>query len=112
MLIDLRSKDLNGKLAEETLIKADITVNKNMVPFDTQSPLVTSGIRIGAPAITTRGFMENDSVKTVEWIDKILTNHDNDAVISKVKSEINEYMQDFPLFKSDESELIVNGIGH
>jgi glycine hydroxymethyltransferase len=56
--------------------------------------------------------MENDSVKTVEWIDKILTNHDNDAVISKVKSEINEYMQDFPLFKSDESELIVNGIGH
>jgi glycine hydroxymethyltransferase len=112
MLIDLRSKDLNGKLAEETLIKADITVNKNMVPFDTQSPLVTSGIRIGAPAITTRGFMENDSVKTVEWIDKILTNHDNDAVISKVKSEINEYMQDFPLFKSDESELIVKGIGH
>ncbi len=112
MLIDLRSKNLNGKIAEETLIKANITVNKNMVPFDTQSPMITSGIRIGSPAITTRGFYENDCVKTVEWIDKILSNNDNEAVISKVKSEINEYMQHFPLFKSEESELIVNGINH
>ena len=112
MLIDLRSKNLNGKLAEETLIKADITVNKNMVPFDTQSPMVTSGIRIGAPAITTRGFNENDCVKTVEWIDKILSNNEDETIISKVKSEINDYMQSFPLFKSEESELIVNGLNH
>jgi glycine hydroxymethyltransferase len=83
-----------------------------MVPFDTQSPLVTSGIRIGAPAITTRGFKENDCVKTVEWIDKILCNNEDETIISKVKSEINDYMQSFPLFKSEESELIVNGLNH
>jgi glycine hydroxymethyltransferase len=112
MLIDLRSKDLNGKLAEETLIKADITVNKNMVPFDTQSPLVTSGIRIGAPAITTRGFKEEDCTKTVEWIDRILTNSDNEQIIGNVKGEINEYMKNFPLFQSEEAELTVKGIGH
>ena len=112
MLIDLRSKDLNGKLAEETLIKADITVNKNMVPFDTQSPLVTSGIRIGAPAITTRGFKEEDCTKTVEWIDRILTNSDNEQIIGNVKGEINEYMKKFPLFQSEEAELTVKGIGH
>jgi glycine hydroxymethyltransferase len=108
MLIDLRSKNLNGKIAEETLIKANITVNKNMVPFDTQSPMVTSGIRIGAPAITTRGFNENDCVKTVEWIDKILANTDNEQVIANVKSEIIEYVKKFPLFNSEDSEIIVN----
>ena len=108
MLIDLRSKDLNGKLAEETLIKADITVNKNMVPFDTQSPFVTSGIRIGAPAITTRGFKEADCTKTVEWIDRILTNVDNEQIIANVKGEINAHMKNFPLFQSEENELIVN----
>ena len=112
MLIDLRSKDLNGKLAEETLIKADITVNKNMVPFDTQSPLITSGIRIGAPAITTRGFKEEDCSRTVEWIDRILSNADNEQIIGNVKAEINEYMKSFPLFQSEEAELIVNGLAH
>jgi glycine hydroxymethyltransferase len=112
MLIDLRSKDLNGKLAEETLIKADITVNKNMVPFDTQSPLITSGIRIGAPAITTRGFKEEDCSRTVEWIDRILSNADNEQIIGNVKAEINEYMKSFPLFQSEEAELTVKGIGH
>ena len=112
MLIDLRSKDLNGKLAEETLIKADITVNKNMVPFDTQSPLITSGIRIGAPAITTRGFKEEDCSRTVEWIDRILSNADNEQIIGHVKAEINEYMKSFPLFQSEEAELIVHGLAH
>ena len=108
MLIDLRSKNLNGKLAEETLIKADVTVNKNMVPFDTQSPLVTSGMRIGTPAVTTRGFKENDCIQTVEWIDKVLTNAENEQVIGNVKAEINDYMKKFPLFNSSENELIVN----
>ena len=108
MLIDLRSKNLNGKLAEETLIKADVTVNKNMVPFDTQSPLVTSGMRIGTPAVTTRGFKENDCIQTVEWIDKVLTNAENEQVIGNVKAEINDYMKKFPLFNSTENELIVN----
>jgi glycine hydroxymethyltransferase len=70
MLIDLRSKNLTGKKAEEALIQSDITINKNMVPFDTQSPMVTSGMRIGTPAITTRGLVEKDVVKVVELIDK------------------------------------------
>jgi glycine hydroxymethyltransferase len=108
MLIDLRSKNLNGKLAEETLIKADVTVNKNMVPFDTQSPFVTSGMRIGTPAVTTRGFKENDCIQTVEWIDKVLTNAENEQIIGSVKAEINDYMKKFPLFNSSENELIVN----
>lgn len=109
MLIDLRSKNTNGKQAEETLIKADITVNKNMVPFDTQSPLITSGIRIGTPAITTRGFKEADCVQTVEWIDQILTNVENEGLIAKVKAEINAYMKQFPLFNSEEEGIRVNG---
>jgi glycine hydroxymethyltransferase len=108
MLIDIISKNLNGKLAEETLIKADVTVNKNMVPFDTQSPFVTSGMRIGTPAVTTRGFKENDCIQTVEWIDKVLTNAENEQIIGSVKAEINDYMKKFPLFNSSENELIVN----
>lgn len=83
MLIDLRSKDITGKEAENTLVKADITVNKNMVPFDDKSPFVTSGIRIGTPAITTRGLKEADMPKIVELIDEVLMNKDNDA--SKIK---------------------------
>ncbi len=107
MLIDLRSKGVTGKQAEETLILADITVNKNMVPFDTQSPMVTSGMRIGTPAVTTRGFKEQDCVQTVEWIDRILTDVENEDNIKKVKSEINEYMAKFPLFASDEDGVRV-----
>ncbi len=110
MLIDLRSKNVSGKEAEETLIKADITVNKNMVPFDSQSPLITSGIRIGTPAITTRGFNEKDCIQTVEWIDKILTNTGENNVILNVKSEINEYMKQFPLFNSDENGVRVESV--
>ncbi|PSR55241.1 serine hydroxymethyltransferase [Adhaeribacter arboris] len=98
MLIDLRSKGLSGKLAENTLIKADITINKNMVPFDDKSPFVTSGMRIGSAAVTTRGLKENDMERIVALIDEVLTNHDNDAKIGAVKQEINSWMKDVPLF--------------
>jgi glycine hydroxymethyltransferase len=98
MLIDLRSKNITGKDTENALIKADITVNKNMVPFDDQSPFVTSGMRIGTPAITTRGLKENDCKQIVEWIDHVIVNHDNDTKINAVKAEVNKYMEDFPLY--------------
>ena len=78
MLIDLRSKNVTGKQAENALVKADITVNKNMVPFDTQSPFVTSGIRVGTAAVTTRGFKEADCLKVVEWIDRIINDIENE----------------------------------
>ncbi|WP_235297213.1 serine hydroxymethyltransferase [Portibacter marinus] len=98
MLIDLRSKEVTGKAAEQALVKADITVNKNMVPFDDKSPFVTSGIRIGTAAITTRGFKEADCEKTVEWIDQIISDINNEEVQREVKKEINRYMADFPLY--------------
>ncbi|GAA4309766.1 serine hydroxymethyltransferase [Nibribacter koreensis] len=98
MLIDLRSKGLTGKLAENTLIKADITINKNMVPFDDKSPFVTSGIRIGSAAVTTRGLKEQDMDRVVEYIDRVLMNHDNDTILSDTRKEINSWMQQFPLF--------------
>lgn len=100
MLIDLRSKGLTGKLAENTLIKADITINKNMVPFDDKSPMVTSGMRVGTAAMTTRGLKESDMEQIVVYIDKVLMNHDNESVLSTVKEEINEWMKAFPLYKS------------
>ncbi|MCP9770101.1 serine hydroxymethyltransferase [Lacihabitans sp. LS3-19] len=98
-LIDLRPKGLTGKLAENTLIKADITVNKNMVPFDDASAMTTSGIRVGTAAMTTRGLQENDFVRVVEMVDNVLMNHDNEAIISDVRNEVNEWMKWFPLFK-------------
>ena len=100
MLIDLRSKNLSGKQAENTLIKADITINKNMVPFDDKSPFVTSGMRIGSAAITTRGLKEADMERVVDLIDEVLQNHENDAKISGVKQEINAWMKNYPLFNS------------
>ena len=109
MLIDLRSKNVTGKEAETTLILADITVNKNMVPFDSQSPMVTSGIRVGTAAITTRGFKEADCIQTVEWIDSILSDIHNEANIAKVKAEINAYMAQFPLLNAEEEGVRVNG---
>jgi glycine hydroxymethyltransferase len=99
MLIDLRSKGLTGKLAENTLIKADITINKNMVPFDDKSPFVTSGIRIGSAAMTTRGLVEHDCIKIVDLIDRVLMNHDNDSILNEVKKEVNRWMHDFPLYE-------------
>lgn len=99
MLIDLRSKGLTGKLAENTLVKADITINKNMVPFDTESPFVTSGMRVGTAAVTTRGMKEEDMKKIVDLIDEALMHHDNENNIAEVKSKINEWMKNFPLYK-------------
>ncbi len=99
MLIDLRSKDVTGKAAEEALGKAEITVNKNMVPFDTQSPFVTSGIRIGTAAITTRGFKEDDMVKIVGYIDEVISNISNEAHLGSIKTEIKNWVGDYPLFK-------------
>lgn len=99
MLIDLRSKDVTGKAAEEALGKAEITVNKNMVPFDTQSPFITSGIRVGTAAMTTRGFKEDDMVKIVGLIDDVISNISNEAHLGSIKTEIKNWVGDYPLFK-------------
>jgi glycine hydroxymethyltransferase len=98
MLIDLQPKGLTGKLAENTLIKADITINKNMVPFDTKSPFVTSGMRVGTAAMTTRGMKEAQMQHIVELIDGVLMNHDNDTFIKAVKTEVNQWVTEFPLY--------------
>lgn len=99
MLIDLRPKGLTGKLAENTLIKADITINKNMVPFDDKSPFVTSGMRVGTAAMTTRGLKEADMIQIVDYIDTVLMNHENDTKIAEVKKAINSWMENFPLYR-------------
>jgi glycine hydroxymethyltransferase len=98
MLIDLRNKNISGKDAELALVKADITANKNMVPFDDKSPFVTSGIRFGTPAITTRGLKEIDMIYIVELIDLVINNYDNDKVLYEVRSKVNELMKGRPLF--------------
>ncbi|WP_313111060.1 serine hydroxymethyltransferase [Aequorivita sediminis] len=99
MLIDLRNKNISGKEAEEALSKADITVNKNMVPFDDKSPFVTSGIRVGTAAITTRGLVEEDMSKIVDLIDEVIMNHDNEAKLESIAEVVNEMMSGLPLFK-------------
>ena len=99
MLIDLRNKNITGKDAEKVLVNADITANKNMVPFDDKSPFITSGIRFGTAAVTTRGLNEQDMATIVEFIDQILTNHENENLITKIKSDVNEFMSGLPLFK-------------
>ncbi|PLX03709.1 MAG: serine hydroxymethyltransferase [Marinilabiliales bacterium] len=100
MLIDLRGKfpEITGKVVENTLVKADITINKNMVPFDSRSPFQTSGLRVGTPAITTRGLKENHMEPIVELIDEVISNIDNEKVIASVKERVNKMMKDFPLF--------------
>ena len=98
MLIDLRNKNITGKDAEQALVKADITANKNMVPFDTQSPFITSGIRVGTPAITTRGLVEDDMEVIVEFIDEVISNYSNESVIKSVAKRVNSMMGDRPLF--------------
>jgi glycine hydroxymethyltransferase len=98
LLIDLRNKGISGKKAENTLVKADITLNKNMVPFDDKSPFVTSGIRVGVPAITTRGLKEKDMKLVVNWLDTVLTNADNEQVIATVRGEVNEFMTGFTMY--------------
>lgn len=99
MLIDLRPKNLTGKIAENSLIQADITVNKNMVPFDDKSAMTTSGMRVGTSAMTTRGLVEADMVRIVDLIDEVLMNHDNASKIANVRGEINNWMKNYPLFQ-------------
>jgi len=99
MLIDLRNKGISGKAAENALIKADITINKNMVPFDDKSPFVTSGIRVGTPAITSRFMKEADMGNVVTLIDKVLMNAENETLLAEVSKEVNKLMENFPLYK-------------
>jgi glycine hydroxymethyltransferase len=105
MLIDLRSKGITGKDAENTLIKADITINKNMVPFDDKSAFVTSGMRVGTAAITTRGMKENDMERVVELIDTVLMNINNEEAINDVGNQVNEWMKSFPLYTGTGEEV-------
>jgi len=98
LLIDLRNKNISGKKAENTLVKADITLNKNMVPYDDKSPFITSGIRIGVPAVTTRGLQEAHMQQIVDWLDQVLLSPDDETVISRVRGEVNEFMSGFALY--------------
>jgi glycine hydroxymethyltransferase len=98
LLIDLRNKNISGKKAENALFKADITVNKNMVPFDDKSAFVTSGIRVGVPAITTRGMKAKDMAEIVNWIDEVLMHAEEEQVLLAVRKKVNEKMKSFPLY--------------
>lgn len=100
MLIDLRSKfpEITGKMVENTLVRADITVNKNMVPFDSRSPFQTSGLRVGTPAITTRGIKENHIPEIVNFIDRVISNIEDESVINDVRNQVNHLMSQFPLY--------------
>jgi glycine hydroxymethyltransferase len=98
MLIDLRNKNVSGKDAEQALVKADITVNKNMVPFDDKSPFVTSGIRIGVAAVTTRGLVESDMAVIADLVNEVITNFEDETVLEGVKTKVNAMMKDKPLF--------------
>lgn len=98
MLIDLGNKKITGKAAENALGISDITVNKNMVPFDEQSPFITSGIRVGTPAVTTRGFDKHDCIQVVEWMDQAIRNAGNESALKKIKMEVNDFMKGFPLY--------------
>ena len=98
ILVDLRNKGLTGKIAEESLDEANITLNKNMVPYDTESPFVTSGIRIGSPAMTTRGFGEDEFKKVASLIDRVLQDPENESVLKNVKQEVKELCEHFPLY--------------
>jgi glycine hydroxymethyltransferase len=100
MLIDLRTKvpDITGKMVENTLVKADITLNKNMVPFDSRTPFTTSGVRVGTPAITTRGAKEELIETVVDLIDEVIMHIEDEKVIGNVRDKVNHIMKDFPLF--------------
>jgi glycine hydroxymethyltransferase len=98
VLIDLRNKNISGKKAQETLDRAHITLNKNSVPFDDKSPFVTSGIRIGVPAITTRGMKEADMEFVIAQVDKVLMNADDANIVAAVSNEVKAFMQQFPLY--------------
>ena len=98
VLIDLSNKNVNGKVAEKTLEKAGITVNKNMVPFDTKSPFITSGIRLGTPAITTRGMGIDEMDQIVDLIDQVISNIEDESIINSVNESVKELCQSFPLY--------------
>ena len=98
MLIDLRSKNITGRQAENALVTAELTVNKNMVPFDSQNPFVTSGIRLGTAAVTSRGLGPDDCLQLVEWIDEVIANHENENTIMAIKRMVNKFMEEFPLY--------------
>jgi glycine hydroxymethyltransferase len=98
LLIDLRNKNISGKKAERILGLADITINKNMVPFDDKSPFITSGIRVGTPALTSRGFVQADIEHVVNWIDQVIAHQDDEVLFAKIKGEINAYMKNFTLY--------------
>ncbi|MBM3929792.1 MAG: serine hydroxymethyltransferase, partial [Sphingomonadales bacterium] len=98
MLIDLRNKSCTGKAAEQALGKAHITINKNMVPFDTASPMITSGIRLGTPAITTRGLQESQMDQVADWIDRAIQGHDNEGVLKRIGQEVCALMEQLPLY--------------
>lgn len=106
VLIDLHNKNITGKKAENTLVKADITLNKNMVPFDDRSPFVTSGIRIGVPAVTTRGLKEEHMPQIVDWLDRVLMDADNEDVIKTVRGEVNEFMLAFPMYAQEKLSTV------
>ena len=99
ILIDLTNKGVSGKAAENALERAGITVNKNMVPFDQRSPFITSGIRVGTPAITTRGMAENEMNQIVDKIDQVISDIDNDITINRVKMEVKSLCESFPLYR-------------
>lgn len=111
LLIDLRNKGITGKDAEKALEKADITANKNMVPFDDKSPFITSGIRLGTPAVTTRGLLEEDMGTIVSFIDQVVNEPENEAELMKIKRNINEMMSSRPLFQYQEQEVGTTPIG-
>jgi glycine hydroxymethyltransferase len=111
MLIDLRNKAVTGKDADRALGKAHITVNKNMVPFDDQSPFVTSGIRIGTAAITTRGMGVDDMVRIADWIDRAIMAHQNDAALAAIADEVKAHMSDLPLFTAAGQSMETSGLG-
>jgi glycine hydroxymethyltransferase len=98
MLIDLRNKNITGKKAQETLDRAHITLNKNSVPFDDKSPFVTSGIRVGVPAITTRGMKEDHMQTVVDFVDKVLMNIDDASIVNDVANDVHAFMAQFPLY--------------
>jgi glycine hydroxymethyltransferase len=103
MLIDLRNKGLTGKKAEIALDESGITCNKNAVPYDTESPLVTSGIRLGTPAMTSRGLKEDDMKQIAEFIDKVLKNEGNENIYEQVRNEVKEFTSKFPLHQKIEA---------
>jgi len=104
MLIDLRNKNITGKAAENALVTADITVNKNMVPYDDKSPFVTSGIRVGTAAITTRGMKEKQMEHIVELIDAVIVDPENEPSLKKIRKKVHKLMYDYPLYRESSAE--------